>query len=209
MQLVDDPAMAAWTPAVVSIVTHLKLGVQALLEAGCTPRGAARREPRTPHPRTASLTDGSLSAAANRGTAARGQRHRRGGTEQPQPDARLSADHRSDSLLHLRERRARPWIAGSRRHRARRPDRRVIAYLGDGSSMYSIQGFGRRRNSGWRSTSSSSKTAATKRCYEFGRHFELEQLPGRSCPQLDFCGLAAAQGVRAIRVEKPADLDAP
>ncbi len=94
IQLVDNPSIAAWTPVGVSIVTHLKLGVQALLAgagAVCTQRtasGAAAAATRR------SATDRQLPAATDRDAEAQGQRRRRGGTQQPRPDARLPADHR-------------------------------------------------------------------------------------------------------------------
>jgi benzoylformate decarboxylase len=44
--------------------------------------------------------------------------------------------------------------------------------------------------------------------HEFGRHFGLRQLPGTQLPGIDFCAIAEAQGVRAIRVSRAADLDA-
>jgi benzoylformate decarboxylase len=43
---------------------------------------------------------------------------------------------------------------------------------------------------------------------EFGRRFAIETLPGVQLPDLDFCGLAEAQGVKAIRVTRCEDLDA-
>ena len=36
----------------------------------------------------------------------------------------------------------------------------------------------------------------------------LKTLPGVQLPHIDFCALAAAQGVKGIRVERCADLDA-
>ena len=41
-----------------------------------------------------------------------------------------------------------------------------------------------------------------------GVHFRLEYLPGTQLPGIDFCALAEAQGVRAIRVTHPSELDA-
>ena len=44
--------------------------------------------------------------------------------------------------------------------------------------------------------------------HEFGRHFLLRALPGTQLPGIDFCALAEAQGVRAIRVTRTGELDA-
>jgi benzoylformate decarboxylase len=43
---------------------------------------------------------------------------------------------------------------------------------------------------------------------EFGAHFKLTDLPGTQLPHLDYCGLARAQGVAALRVERCEELDA-
>ncbi len=40
-----------------------------------------------------------------------------------------------------------------------------------------------------------------------GRHFNLEKLPGTQLPAVDFCGLAQAQGVAAVRVTKVSELE--
>jgi benzoylformate decarboxylase len=89
-----------------------------------------------------------------------------------------------------------------------RPDAKVIAILGDGSSMYSIQGLWSAAQLGLKIAFIIVKNGRYEALHEFGRHFDLAQLPGTALPQLDFCGLATAQGMRAIRVERPADLAA-
>jgi benzoylformate decarboxylase len=88
-----------------------------------------------------------------------------------------------------------------------RPDKKVIAVLGDGSSMYAIQGL-------W--TAAQLKLPITfviinNRRYqaliEFGRRFNLPQVVGTHLPEINFCDLARAQGCRAERVESGAKLD--
>jgi benzoylformate decarboxylase len=51
------------------------------------------------------------------------------------------------------------------------------------------------------------KNGSYEALHEFGRHFGLERLPGTLLPQLDFCALAQAQGVQALRVARPEELD--
>jgi len=89
-----------------------------------------------------------------------------------------------------------------------RPGRKVIALLGDGSAMYSIQGL-------WSAAELHLPVAfiivnnsSYRALEEFGRHFGIETLPGMQLPHLDFCALARAQGVGSRRVEHCADLDA-
>lgn len=88
-----------------------------------------------------------------------------------------------------------------------RPDERVIAVIGDGSSMYAIQAL-------W--TAAQRKLPITfvivnNRRYEaligFSRFFELTNPVGTHLPDLDFVGLASAQGMAAARVTDAAQLD--
>ena len=73
--------------------------------------------------------------------------------------------------------------------------------------MYSIQGLWSAAQLGLAMTFIIIKNGCYEALYEFGRHFNIEQLPGSELPELDFCGLARSQGLIAIRVEKPAELD--
>jgi benzoylformate decarboxylase len=89
-----------------------------------------------------------------------------------------------------------------------RPGRKVIGLLGDGSAMYSIQGL-------WSAAELKLPIAfiiinnsSYRALEEFGRHFNIDSLPGVRLPHLDFCALAAAQGVKGIRVGRCEDLDA-
>jgi benzoylformate decarboxylase len=89
-----------------------------------------------------------------------------------------------------------------------RPGRKVIGLLGDGSAMYSIQGLWSAAELGLSVAFIIVNNGSYRALEEFGRHFDIDALPGVRLPHLDFCALAAAQGVKAIRVERCADLDA-
>jgi benzoylformate decarboxylase len=89
-----------------------------------------------------------------------------------------------------------------------RPGERVIALLGDGASMYTIQGL-------W--SAAQAKLPITfiivnNRRYEalvsFGRHFGLQKVEGTRLDDLDFCKLAEGQGIPAVRVASAEALDA-
>jgi len=89
-----------------------------------------------------------------------------------------------------------------------RPGRKVIALLGDGSAMYSIQGL-------WSAAQLALPVAfviVNNRSYralnEFAPHFGVARPPGTSLPNLDFCALARAQGVEGVRITRCAELDA-
>jgi benzoylformate decarboxylase len=88
-----------------------------------------------------------------------------------------------------------------------RRNEKVIALLGDGSSMYAIQAL-------W--TAAQLQLPITfiivnNRRYEallqFGRHFGLARTVGTTLAELDFCGLATSQGCKALRVERADALD--
>jgi len=87
-----------------------------------------------------------------------------------------------------------------------RPDAKVIAILGDGSSMYSIQGLWSAAQLGLRVAFIIVKNGRYEALHEFGKRFDLPQLPGTALPELDFCKLAESQGVKALHVGRAADL---
>jgi len=89
-----------------------------------------------------------------------------------------------------------------------RPGRKVIALLGDGSAMYSIQGLWSAAELRLPIAFIIVNNSSYRALEEFGRHFGIEMLPGMQLPHLDFCALAHAQGVGSRRVEHCSDLDA-
>jgi benzoylformate decarboxylase len=89
-----------------------------------------------------------------------------------------------------------------------RPGRKVVGLLGDGSAMYSIQGLWSAAELGLPVAFIIINNSSYRALEEFGRRFGIKELPGIRLPGLDFCTLAAGQGVKGIRVERCADLDA-
>jgi len=89
-----------------------------------------------------------------------------------------------------------------------RPGRRVIALLGDGSAMYSIQGLWSAAELALPVTFVIVNNGGYRALDEFAPHFGLTALPGTLLPHLDFCALARAQGVEAVRASRCAELDA-
>jgi benzoylformate decarboxylase len=88
-----------------------------------------------------------------------------------------------------------------------RPGEKVIALLGDGSSMYAIQGL-------WTAAQLKLPIAfiiVNNQRYEalvqFGRHFGLARTVGTSLAGIDFCALALGQGCKAVRVARADGLD--
>jgi benzoylformate decarboxylase len=208
VQLTDDPGAAAWCPTGTSIVTNLKLGIAALL--GCPP--AVPRTP-APTPRRAarlaadSLTDAYLmqqiaalrpanSIVVEEAPSSRGVMH----DYLPMLERDTFHTCASGGLGH-----GLPAAVGVA---MARPDAKVIALLGDGSAMYSIQGL-------WTAAEFALPVAfiivnnlSYRALEDFGRHFGIVAVPGLRLPHLDFCALAQGQGVPAMRVERCEDLDA-
>jgi benzoylformate decarboxylase len=89
-----------------------------------------------------------------------------------------------------------------------RPSAKVIALLGDGSAMYSIQGLWTAAELALPVAFIIVKNSSYRALEDFGRHFGISALPGLRLPHLDFCALAQSQGVHAKRVERCQDLDA-
>ena len=89
-----------------------------------------------------------------------------------------------------------------------RPGQRVVAVIGDGSAMYSIQAL-------W--TAAQHRLGITFLIINNGGYLALKQMAGlfqmtevvgTDLPGIDFVGLATAMGVEASRVGKAEDLDA-
>jgi len=207
VQLVDDPSVAAWAPVGMAIVTNLKLGIRALL-TGPAPRlrTAPQLTPRAPTLSAERLTDRYLlqqiaalrppgSIIVEEAPSSRGPMHDHLPITEPDTFFTCASGGLGHGLP------AAVGVALARR------DRKVIAVLGDGSSMYSIQGLWSAAQLGLAIVFVIIKNGRYEALHEFGRHFNLEQLPGTLLPALDFSGLAMAQGLRAIRVERARDLD--
>ncbi|MFO1400477.1 MAG: thiamine pyrophosphate-dependent enzyme [Steroidobacteraceae bacterium] len=122
--------------------------------------------------------------------------------------ARPPADPRARHLLHRRERRARIRPAGRRGHRARPPGRARVALLGDGSTMYSVQGMWSAAQHRLPITFVIVRNGCYEGLNEFGRLFRMDYIPGAELPGLDFCALARGFGIDAVRVTHCGELDA-
>jgi benzoylformate decarboxylase len=213
VQLTDDPAAAAWCPLGTSIITHLKLGIAALLELTRSGAGTAPRQRAAPligarpapQPGTV-LTDRYLMQQI----AALRPAHSIIVEEAPSSRAALH-EH-----LPITERDSfHTCASGGLGHglpaaigvALAQPERKVIALLGDGSAMYAIQGLWTAAALGLPVAFIIFNNGSYQALEEFGRHFAIPTLPCVQLGNLDFCGLAAAQGVRALHVVHGAELD--
>lgn len=214
VHLTDDPAAAARCPVGTSIVTNLKLGVASLLtlsEVMPGRNGALRAAPRIP-PRAAPppqgvLTDAYLlqriaalrpagSIVVEEAPSSRAALH----DHLPMIDRDSFYTCASGGLGH-----GLPAAVGVA---LARPGRKVIAVLGDGSAMYSIQGLWTAARLGVPVAFIIVNNSSYQALEEFGRHFGIATLPGVELPDLDFCALATGHDVQSIRVDRLEDLDA-
>jgi benzoylformate decarboxylase len=207
LQLVDEPGIAAWAPVGTSVVTSLKTGIRDLLEGPAPrPRAAPAELVRPPRLSGSPFTDKYLvqqlaslrppgSIIVEEAPSTRTPMH----DYLPILERDTFYTCASGGLGHGLP--ASVGVAMARR------GEKVIALLGDGSSLYSIQGL-------W--TAAQWKLPITfiivnNRRYEaleqFGRHFGLTRTVGTSLADIDFCGLAVSQGCKALRVERADMLD--
>ena len=88
-----------------------------------------------------------------------------------------------------------------------RPGEKVIALLGDGSSMYAIQGLFSAAALKLPISFIIIRNGRYEALHSFGHHFGLQQPVGTELPVLDFCALAAGHGVPARRADDAASLE--
>lgn len=206
-QLVDDPAVAAWAPEGTAIVTSIKPALAELL-GGRQPM--QRREPES-RPAPAELAAGILTEPylMSRIQALR----------DPQTIIVEEAPSSRGSLqAHLRILRPDGFYTGASGGLGfalpaavgvalAKPGDKIIAVIGDGSALYSIQAL-------WSAAQLGlpiSFVIVNNRGYfalkAFGQRFGLTETIGSDILGFDFCKVAEGQGLTARRVEAPGDLD--
>jgi benzoylformate decarboxylase len=214
VQLSDDPSAAARSPVGISIVTHLKLGIAALLAHCASPKGdqpPARTVHRIP-PRSGPIAPGRLTDAYLMQQIA--VRRPPGSILVEEAPSSRAALH--DHLPMIERDSFYTCASGGLGHglpaavgvALARPESKVIALLGDGSAMYSIQALWTASRLGVPIAFIIINNASYRALEEFGRHFNISTLPGLSLPDLDFCHLAAGHDLPALRVHRCEDLDA-
>jgi len=206
-QLTDDPAMAAAALTGDALVGGIRDSLAELIRAGrSTPVTAqSGRKPAAPLPLTDPLTDRLLLQTLAELRAA---------DSIIVEEAPSSREPMHDYLPILRPDTFYTCSSGGLGHSLPaavgialgRPGKRVIALLGDGSAMYSIQGL-------W--TAAQLQLPVTFIIINNGRYEALRQIGARlgnarpvgmDLPGIDFVQLARAQGCEALRVEGAADL---
>lgn len=202
----DNPAVLSWAPGGDAILANSRLALERLAEATAPARPTPPPRSPTPHPGPAMTA----ALAMHRIAALRPAR------SVVVEEAPSSRDAMHDHLPILRADGFYTTASGGLGYALpaavgialARPDERVIALVGDGSAMYSIQAL----FTAARLRVPLSVLVIANRRYEalesFGRHFGLAKVEGTDLSGLDFCALAAGHGVPARRAETPDALDA-
>jgi len=205
--LTDDPSIASWAPVGSSVVTSLRPGILELLD-GPAPPARAQPPPLVRPERLCGgpLTDGYLlqqmaalrpagSIVVEEAPSTRGAMH----DYLPILERDTFYTCASGGLGH-----GLPAAVGVS---LARPAEKVIALLGDGSSLYAIQGL-------WSAAQwqlpivfiivNNGRYEALR---QFGQHFGLGNTCGTELPGVDFSALARGQGLQAERVSTAERLD--
>lgn len=200
-QLVDDPNQAHYAPIGKSIVGNLKLGIQSLLDlkqscSRATPQGRTTAEKILPSKNirveyllqclTELRPHDSLIVEEAPSTRPPMQRYLP--IDQPNSFFTCASGGLGYSL---------PAAVGVA---LAKPDKKVIALLGDGSAMYTIQGLWSAAQLKLPITFIIVKNGRYQALDEFARQFGLTEAVGTKLPDIDFCQIAKAQGCDAVSV---------
>jgi benzoylformate decarboxylase len=208
IQLVDDPSMAAWSPLGMSVVTSLKAGIVDLLGRAPPPRRAVP----APMSRPARIEPGELSDSYLLQQIAKLRPAGSIVVEEAPSSRPPMHDHlpivAADTFYTCASGGLGYGLPAAVGVALGRPGEKVIAILGDGSSMYAIQGLWSAAQRELPIAFVIIRNGSYEALHEFREHFSVDQIPGSRLPGLDFCGLARAQGVSATRVTRCDELDA-
>ncbi|MDH6128352.1 benzoylformate decarboxylase [Kitasatospora sp. GP82] len=206
-QLTDDPATAAWTPVGDAVLTSIRLGVRDLLAyqpVTVRPAPPVRPAPARVEP-SGLITQQYLMQTLARLRPARSVIVEEAPSSRPVMCEYLPNEHSesfytcaSGSLGH-----SLPAAVGMA---LARPAERVIAVVGDGSAMYSVQAL-------WSAAHLElplTVLVVNNRGYgtvdRFARRFGIDKPVGTALGGLDFVALARGQGCAAARVDLPGGL---
>lgn len=208
IQLTDDPQVAAWTPVGTSVLTSIRAGVRDLLDRtppARRPAPQARSRPErvtgaaglTPEFVVQTIADvrPENSVIVEEAPSTRPVMCERLPLELPESFHTCASGGLGHSL---------PAAVGIA---LARPTRPVLAVLGDGSSMYSIQALWTAARLGpLPLTVVVVNNGSYATLDSFARRFGIDKPVGTALPGIDFVGLAQAQGVPADLVEQPGEL---
>lgn len=209
VQMTDDPQVAAWAPTGTAAICSIRLGLLDLLAQSAPPRRAAPpahvRPVRVAEPPAGerlpvdwvlqTLTDVRPrdSIIVEEAPSARSTMHGHLPIFASETFYTMASGGLGWSL---------PAAVGVA---LGKPGARVIALIGDGSAMYAIQALWSAVQLGLPITVVILNNRRYAALHEFARLFGYrhdDPVPGTDLPDLDFVALAAAQGMRGLRVDK-------
>ncbi|MGF6541838.1 benzoylformate decarboxylase [Paraburkholderia youngii] len=212
-QLTDDPGVAAWTPQGIAAVGNMRLGVQDLL-ARAAPKARELPAPRAVAPRALPPAQGERMSVAFALQTLAEVRDPDGIVVEEAPSSRPVMQTylpiaRPGTFMTMDSGGLGYGMPAAVGVALARPGERVIALIGDGSSMYSIQAI-------WSAVQmqlpitfvilNNTRYAALQ---EFAPVFGFapnETVQGTDLPGLDFVTIAAGMGCPGVRVSEAAEL---
>ncbi len=214
-QLIEDPAIAAWAPVGTAAIGNIRLGVQELL---ARPAPALRAAParRAPAPRAQPPEAGERMSVAWAMQTLADVRDPRSIIVEEAPSSRstiqthLPIFHSATFYTMCSGGLGHSMPAGVGVALAE-PAKKVIAVIGDGSSMYAIQALWSAAQLRLPITFVILKNRRYAALQEFAKVFgyrDGEKVEGTELPDIDFVGLARAQGCDGVHVEDALQLRA-
>jgi benzoylformate decarboxylase len=202
-QLIDDPDVAAWLPTGTSVVTSLRLGLADLLARPAPPprpRPAPRPKPERVAP-GATITVPYLMQSLAEARPARSIIVEEAPTSRRASQTHLPID-RSGGFYTCGSGGLGYGIAAAVGVALAKPDEKVIALIGDGSSMYAIQALWTAGQLRLPVTFVIVRNGRYQALEDFGTHFGMAQTIGTKLPALDFVALAQGHGIEGRRVAR-------
>lgn len=207
--ITDNPAVASWAPNGNAIIANCRLAIQQLLE-GPVSAPATKMEPRRAITPLAPPSDGLTDTYLLQQIAA--LRPRNSIVVEEAPSSRAPMHDRlpildRDGFYTCASGGLGHGMAAAVGVALGRPNEHVIAIIGDGSAMYSIQSLWSAAQLGLPMTFVIINNGRYEALIDFGHQFGLESTPGTRLSGIDFVGLARSQGVDAVLVEDVETLD--
>jgi benzoylformate decarboxylase len=209
VQLIDDPATAAWTPQGLSVIGSIRLGLQDLL-ARPAPKPRALPAPRAPIARATPPAAGERMSVAFALQTLADLRAPDSIVVEEAPSARPVMQAHLPILrpetFYTMDSGGLGWgLPAAVGVALGKPGARVIALTGDGSAMYSIQAL-------WSAAQlklpiafvilKNRRYAALQDFAPVFGYAPGDPVAGTELPDLDFVALAAGQGVPGVRIER-------
>ena len=202
-QLIDDPDVAAWLPTGTSVVTSLRLGLADLLARPAPP---SRRWPE-PRPKPPRVKRRSAISVAYLMQTLHEVRPARSIIVEEAPTSRRASQtympiDRSGGFYTCGSGGLGYGIAAAVGVALAKPADKVIALIGDGSSMYAIQALWTAGQLRLPVTFVIVRNGRYQALEDFGVHFGMTQTIGTKLPALDFVALAQGHGIEGRRVAR-------